>query len=62
MQQENRDHSHRILRENKKLKSELSYRVEELESRKKELDRLAARNDVDRRKLEDEKKKVSPCI
>lgn len=57
MQQDNRDHSHRILRENKKLKSELNYRVDELKSRKKELDRLAVRNDVDRRKLEDEKKK-----
>lgn len=57
MQQENRDHSHRILRENKTLKSELSCRVKELKSREKQLDQLAARNEIDRRKLEDEKKK-----
>lgn len=57
MQQENRSHSHRILRENKKLKSELGYRVEELKSREQQLDRLAARNEIDRKMLEDEKKK-----
>ncbi|XP_020252533.1 factor of DNA methylation 1-like isoform X2 [Asparagus officinalis] len=57
MQEENRNHSHRIFRENKKLKSELNCKLEELASRKKQLDQLAARNVIDRRKLEDEKKK-----
>ncbi|WOL15000.1 factor of DNA methylation 5-like [Canna indica] len=57
MQQLARDHSHKILKENAKLRSELDSKRDELEIRRKQLDKLVAQNDTDKRKLDDERRK-----
>jgi Skp family chaperone for outer membrane proteins len=58
MQQIARAHSQRIIDENQKRRSELESKMQDLDSRSKQLDELAARSVSDRRKLEHEKEKV----
>ncbi|XP_072977365.1 factor of DNA methylation 5-like isoform X2 [Typha angustifolia] len=57
MQKLARDHSRRIFEENENLRLELDAKRKELDFRRRQLDRLAAQNDYDKRKLEDEKQK-----
>lgn len=57
MQQIARAHSQRIIDENQKRRSELESKMQDLDSRSKQLDELAARSVSDRRKLEHEKEK-----
>jgi Skp family chaperone for outer membrane proteins len=62
MQKIARTHSQRIIDENQKRRSELEYKMQDLDSRSKQLDELAARSDSDRRKLEHEKEKVCNAL
>ncbi|CAO2198794.1 unnamed protein product [Urochloa humidicola] len=55
IQQIARMHSQKILDDNKKLRSELEFKMQELDSRSKELDELASQSDYDRRNLQQEK-------
>lgn len=59
MQNLARDHSRRIFEENEKLRTELDSKKKELDLRREQLEKLAAQNDVDKRKLEQEKQKVT---
>ncbi|XP_072952613.1 factor of DNA methylation 5-like isoform X2 [Typha angustifolia] len=57
MQHLARNHSRRIFEENEKLREELDSKRKELGLRNKQLDSLAAQNDIDKRKFEQEKQK-----
>lgn len=59
MQQLARHNSRKVLAENEKLRSELDSKRRELERRGKQLDKLVAKNDIDTRKLAEEKQKVA---
>ncbi|THU68012.1 hypothetical protein C4D60_Mb05t30750 [Musa balbisiana] len=59
MQQLARRNSRKVLAENEKLRSELESKRRELERRGKQLDKLVAKNDIDTRKLAEEKQKVA---
>lgn len=54
-----RDHSRRIFQENETLKAELENQRKELEWRGRELEKREAWDDNDKRKLKDEKEKVT---
>jgi Skp family chaperone for outer membrane proteins len=53
-----RENAHRIFEENEKLKHDLDNKKKEIESRTRELDRLEAASEGDKRRLHDEKQKV----
>uniref|UniRef100_A0A0D9UWB0 Factor of DNA methylation 1-5/IDN2 domain-containing protein n=1 Tax=Leersia perrieri TaxID=77586 RepID=A0A0D9UWB0_9ORYZ len=55
MQDLARRHSQRIMDENQKLRSDLESKMQEFDSRSKELDELAKQSNSDRRRLEQEK-------
>ncbi|KAF0918400.1 hypothetical protein E2562_023555 [Oryza meyeriana var. granulata] len=57
MQNLARRHSQRIMDENQKLRSDLESKMQELDLRSKELDKLAVQSNSDRRNLEQEKEK-----
>lgn len=55
-------HSQRIMDENKKLRSDLESKMQLLDSRSKELDKLAVQSNSDRMNLEKEKEKVCDVL
>ncbi|CAL9096678.1 unnamed protein product, partial [Musa textilis] len=59
MQQLARHNSRRVLAENESLRSELDSKRRELEARGKQLEKLVAQNEIDTRKLAEEKRKVA---
>lgn len=54
-----RENALRIFQENENLKQDLENKRRELNSRAKQLEKLSAENDNDRKTLDDEKRKVS---
>ncbi|KAJ1691373.1 hypothetical protein LUZ63_015528 [Rhynchospora breviuscula] len=59
LQKEARENAHRIFEENDKLWRDLNNKKKEIESRTRELDRLEAASEDDKRKLNDEKQKAA---
>ncbi|KAJ4749354.1 XH/XS domain-containing protein [Rhynchospora pubera] len=57
MQQLARDHSRKIIEENQNLRSELEHKRTELDERSQQLNRMANQNNIDKRKLEEEKQR-----
>uniref|UniRef100_A0A1D1YNS1 Protein SUPPRESSOR OF GENE SILENCING 3 n=1 Tax=Anthurium amnicola TaxID=1678845 RepID=A0A1D1YNS1_9ARAE len=57
MQRLARNHSQRIFEENENLRAQLESKKRELDYRCSQLDKLVVQNDMDRRKLDDERKK-----
>lgn len=58
MQCEARDNARRVFEENEKLRLELDSKRKELELRVKELDKIEAQNEEEKKKLDDEKQNV----
>ncbi|XP_078178386.1 factor of DNA methylation 2-like isoform X2 [Carex rostrata] len=59
LQRKARESAHRIFEENEKLKHDLDNKKKEIESRTRELDRLEAASEGDKRRLHDEKQKAA---
>ncbi|KAJ3694895.1 hypothetical protein LUZ60_000272 [Juncus effusus] len=57
MQQLARDHSRRIIEENMTLRNELEHKRKELDDSSQRLNKMAVQNDIDKRKLEEERQR-----
>ncbi|KAJ3686743.1 hypothetical protein LUZ61_015907 [Rhynchospora tenuis] len=59
LQKQARENAHRIFEENEKLRRDLDNKKKEIEARTRELDRLEAASEDDKRKLNDKKQKAA---
>ncbi|XP_078176544.1 factor of DNA methylation 5-like [Carex rostrata] len=61
MQQLARDHSRKIIEENKSLALELEHKRKELDERSQQINKMANQNSIDKKRLEEEKNRKAMC-